>query len=225
LTLVAAAPSTRQTAGAIAVAVCSADRALRARLERLVGADASFRVVGVVGDPATLDRLMEKHRVDVAVVQAAAVDQLRRWTHRYRDTAFVAVVDDAAEAGIDALRAGARALLSRAAADADIVITVKAAARGLCVLPHGLLRGLQTAAPIADDPLRSAAAGEGPLTSRELEVLAAMADGASNKAIARRLGISFHTVKFHVAAILVKLDADSRTEAVTKAAQLGLVML
>jgi DNA-binding NarL/FixJ family response regulator len=63
------------------------------------------------------------------------------------------------------------------------------------------------------------------LTRRELEVLAAMADGASNKAIARRLGISFHTAKFHVAAILAKLDADSRTEAVAKAAQLGLVML
>jgi DNA-binding NarL/FixJ family response regulator len=63
------------------------------------------------------------------------------------------------------------------------------------------------------------------LTRRELEVLAAMADGASNKAIARRLGISFHTAKFHVAAILAKLDADSRTEAVAKAAQAGLVML
>jgi DNA-binding NarL/FixJ family response regulator len=63
------------------------------------------------------------------------------------------------------------------------------------------------------------------LTPRELEVLAAMADGASNKAIARRLGISFHTAKFHVAAILAKLDADSRTEAVARAAHLGLVML
>ena len=55
--------------------------------------------------------------------------------------------------------------------------------------------------------------------------LSAMADGATNKAIARRLGISFHTVKFHVAAILEKLDADTRTEAVMKAAQLGIVML
>jgi DNA-binding NarL/FixJ family response regulator len=63
------------------------------------------------------------------------------------------------------------------------------------------------------------------LTRRELDVLAAMADGASNKVIARRLGISFHTAKFHVAAILAKLDADSRTEVVAKAAQLGLVML
>jgi len=63
------------------------------------------------------------------------------------------------------------------------------------------------------------------LTPRELDVLAAIADGASNKMIARRLGISFHTVKFHVASILEKLDADSRTEAVAEAARRGLVML
>jgi DNA-binding CsgD family transcriptional regulator len=63
------------------------------------------------------------------------------------------------------------------------------------------------------------------LTARERDVLAALADGASNKVIARRLGISFHTAKFHVAAIMAKLDADSRTEAVAKAAHLGLVML
>jgi DNA-binding CsgD family transcriptional regulator len=68
-------------------------------------------------------------------------------------------------------------------------------------------------------------AGQPRLTPRELQVLSAMADGASNKAIARRLGISVHTVKFHVAAILAKLDADSRTEAVMKAAQSGMVMV
>ncbi|HYM02131.1 MAG TPA: LuxR C-terminal-related transcriptional regulator, partial [Stellaceae bacterium] len=61
--------------------------------------------------------------------------------------------------------------------------------------------------------------------AREVEVLSALADGASNKAIARRLGISFHTVKFHVASILTKLDADSRTEAVAQGARRGLVML
>jgi DNA-binding NarL/FixJ family response regulator len=68
-------------------------------------------------------------------------------------------------------------------------------------------------------------AGQARLTPRELEVLAAMADGASNKAIARRLDISFHTVKFHVASILTKLDADTRTEALARAARMGLVML
>lgn len=78
--------------------------------------------------------------------------------------------------------------------------------------------------PLADGSLANGSE-RARLTRRELEVLAAMADGASNKAIARRLGISFHTAKFHVAAILAKLNADSRTEAVTKAAQSGLVML
>lgn len=90
------------------------------------------------------------------------------------------------------------------------------------------LLGTTTAALVLADDLPAGepvtASGE-TLTPRELEVLAAMADGASNKAIARRLGISFHTVKFHVAAILEKLDAESRTEAVAAAARLGLIML
>ena len=90
--------------------------------------------------------------------------------------------------------------------------------------PHFLER-LFNEAPFADDLFKKNGVGHARLTRRELEVLAAMADSASNKAIARRLGISFHTAKFHVAAILAKLDADSRTEAVAKAAQLGLVML
>ena len=85
------------------------------------------------------------------------------------------------------------------------------------------------AALLAADPSQETAPAsdeaETVLTPREIEVLAAMADGASNKMIARRLGISFHTVKFHVASILAKLDADSRTEAVAQGARLGLVML
>jgi two-component system, NarL family, nitrate/nitrite response regulator NarL len=64
-----------------------------------------------------------------------------------------------------------------------------------------------------------------PLTPRELEVLALLADGLSNRRIAKRLEISEHTVKFHVNAILLKLDADSRTGAVVTAARLGLLHL
>jgi DNA-binding NarL/FixJ family response regulator len=217
--MLAAAPPRPQVAGAVALAIFMADDALRARLARLAGADAGLALVGAVGDPAAFERLMARHRVDVALV-GTTWERLRRWTKRHRATAFVAIVDDAApEAAVDALRAGASALMPQAAADADIAVAVTAAARGLCVLPRNLMPAL----PTADDLLRPA--GDGPLTARERDVLAAMADGASNKAIARRLGISFHTVKFHVAAILAKLDADSRTEAVTRAAQLGLVML
>ena len=71
----------------------------------------------------------------------------------------------------------------------------------------------------------SPADGDVPLTQRELEVLALLAEGASNKAIARRLGISVHTAKFHVGSLLDKLDAIGRRDAVTHAARLGVINL
>ena len=63
------------------------------------------------------------------------------------------------------------------------------------------------------------------LTAREIEVLQLLAEGLPNKTIAKRLNISDHTVKFHVNAILRKLDAQSRTEAVVRASRLGLILL
>ncbi len=63
------------------------------------------------------------------------------------------------------------------------------------------------------------------LTSRELEVLTLLAEGMSNKAIARRLGISVHTAKFHVGALIDKLDAVGRTDAVAHAARRGVIHL
>jgi len=63
------------------------------------------------------------------------------------------------------------------------------------------------------------------LTPRELEVLALLAEGMSNKAIARRLGISVHTAKFHVGALIDKFDAIGRTDAVTHAARRGVIQL
>ena len=63
------------------------------------------------------------------------------------------------------------------------------------------------------------------LTPRERDVLVLMAEGASNKAIARRLGISVHTAKFHVGSLLDKLDATGRTDAVAHAARRGVIQL
>jgi DNA-binding CsgD family transcriptional regulator len=63
------------------------------------------------------------------------------------------------------------------------------------------------------------------LTQRELDVLALMAEGSSNKMIARQLGISVHTVKFHVGSLLDKLDATGRTDAVAHAARRGVIDL
>jgi DNA-binding CsgD family transcriptional regulator len=70
-------------------------------------------------------------------------------------------------------------------------------------------------APPADDDVQ--------LTPRELEVLALLVEGASNKMIGRRLGISVHTAKFHVGSLLDKLDAVGRTDAVAHAARLGVI--
>jgi DNA-binding CsgD family transcriptional regulator len=67
--------------------------------------------------------------------------------------------------------------------------------------------------------------GDVPLTPRELEVLTLLAEGKSNKEIARRLGISVHTAKFHVAALIDKLDAVGRTDAVAHAARRGVIQL
>lgn len=90
---------------------------------------------------------------------------------------------------------------------------------------------LVSGAEVADVSLIAAGATAGhpavdvPLTPRELEVLTLLADGASNKAIARALGISVHTAKFHVGQLLDKLDASGRTDAVAHAARLGVIHL
>ena len=80
----------------------------------------------------------------------------------------------------------------------------------------------------AQAPTSDAAADQGAestLTPREREVLELLAEGASNKTIARRLGISVHTAKFHVGSLLDKLDASGRTDAVTHAARRGVIEL
>lgn len=95
------------------------------------------------------------------------------------------------------------------------------------------IEGLRLAAPgeaanvaIISREERSTAEPHGfDLTPRELDVLALLAEGASNKTIARRLGISVHTAKFHVGSLLDKLDATGRTDAVAHAARRGVIHL
>ena len=94
----------------------------------------------------------------------------------------------------------------------------------------GEVPGLRLAGPGEPADLVLAAAPEPhaaelPLTPREREVLALLAEGASNKLIARRLGISVHTAKFHVGQLLDKLDATGRTDAVAHAARQGVIHL
>lgn len=96
----------------------------------------------------------------------------------------------------------------------------------------GAVPGVRLAAPgeTADVALIAQPSGQSgdrqaALTPREIEVLGLMAGGASNKMIARALGISVHTAKFHVGQVLDKLDATGRTDAVAHAARLGVIHL
>jgi DNA-binding NarL/FixJ family response regulator len=92
-----------------------------------------------------------------------------------------------------------------------------------------VLHGLTVVDPALTEPrepkTRPIGLSVEPLTQRETQVVELVATGLSNKQIAKRLGISAHTVKFHVNAILAKLDVHSRTEAVVRAVQLGVVEL
>jgi DNA-binding NarL/FixJ family response regulator len=113
-------------------------------------------------------------------------------------------------------------MLSREAGPERIVAAVRAIAAGLVVFePQFALGSLGSRAV---GPLPGADEIDD-LTAREHEVLTLVAIGLTNKAIAQRLTISDHTVKFHVAAILAKLGAESRTEAVHLAARHGLLTL
>jgi DNA-binding NarL/FixJ family response regulator len=117
----------------------------------------------------------------------------------------------------EALRAGVRAVLPRELTAAEMVAAVEAAAAGLVVLHPRDLEALLPAAHAAR-PVEA-------LSPREIEVLGMLAEGIGNKEIAARMGISEHTVKFHVAQIMGKLRAGTRTEAVMLGVRMGLIMV
>lgn len=113
-----------------------------------------------------------------------------------------------------------RAVLRPSASDALIAAAIRLAVAGYAVAPD-------PARTHAAPARREEAASPAPvsLTQREREVIALLAEGASNKLIARRLDISVHTAKFHVAAILEKLGAVNRTDAIAIAMREGLVLV
>ena len=121
-----------------------------------------------------------------------------------------------------ALHSGVRAILPRDATASEIVAAIEGAVAGLVVLSSEDMDSLLPA------DAESADAGVMPgesLSSRELEVLATLAEGLVNKDIAARLKISEHTVKFHVRSIMGKLGATTRGEAVARGVREGLVVI
>jgi NarL family two-component system response regulator YdfI len=207
------------TSGRITALVLSEDDGLAARIEATLRQDPRLRVR--VGSVRAMARLVEDHDPAVIVLAATAARAASTLAARLDAShapPLVLLVDDPRAAWTSAARrAGVRAVLPREATAEEITAAVAGAATGLIVLHP------ETFAPVG------AVSGEGgeerTLTPRELEILEMMAEGLSNETIGRRLAISAYTVKFHVASILAKLGAGSRTEAVTLGVRRGLISL
>jgi len=201
----------------IPVLVVSADPLARSGLSALVAASPPLVLAGEAG-PREAARVEAGLRPRVVLWDLGGTAPSALGTGQWSGPGAptVALVADPAQAGY-ALRAGAMAVISRGAGPKLIAAAVGCVVQGLMVLDPGLARSYVRAP--------EASGGAEPLTPREREVLALLAEGLANKAIAARLGISEHTAKFHVNAILSKLGVDSRAEAIVRAARLGLVVL
>jgi two-component system nitrate/nitrite response regulator NarL len=204
------------------VLVVAEDPLVRAGLATLLANHPGCTVAGQVAVDSELPTAVQVYRPDVAVwdlgsESARALDR----ANGLRDLGvpIVALLPDETDAGA-AWREGARGLLLRTASVEHLGAALAAVAHGLAVIDPAFAAALL---PVARDQSPTQPVED--LTPRELQVLRLMAEGQSNKVIARALGISEHTVKFHVNAILGKLNVASRTEAVVHATRLGLILL
>jgi DNA-binding NarL/FixJ family response regulator len=203
------------------------DPLARAGLAALLGQQAGCQVAGQAAADADLAAEIEAARPDAIIwdlgwTPAAALERLAG-----QGGALPPVLTllpggaPAAGAAMRAWQAGARGLLDRNASAAAIVAAARSVAAGQVVLDRDLADNLL----LPPVPAPAAAPLVEPLTARETEVLQLLAEGMTNRAIAQQLAISEHTVKFHVNAILGKLDAQSRADAVMRATRLGLILL
>ncbi len=195
----------------IRVVVAARSSVVRAGLESVVRSSSSLELAGAL-DWALINSA--EFEADVLLMDPGDVlpEQSSQPAVLLLDTSDAALVSAA-------LRSGIRGVISREATPEEIESAIQAVHAGLVAITAGSLTELLRDVRPAGDALAE------PLSDRELEVLNLIAEGQSNKLIAHSLGISEHTVKTHVASILAKLGAGSRTEAVSQAIRRGLVML
>lgn len=199
------------------VLVAADSAVVRAGLAALIAQIPSFSLAGSV-DPETLAERVPELQPDVVLIE---------WRRGFHDglngllesgPPFVMLVEEEDAAAIAAgLRAGLRAVLPRHASTVEIKTAIEAAAEGLIVLHPGIMTAIQFAEPVRKPLVELDAA----LTAREIEVLRMLAEGLANKNIAWKMGISEHTVKFHIASIFSKLHVSTRAEAVATGMRQG----
>jgi DNA-binding NarL/FixJ family response regulator len=172
---------------------------------------------GLLSSGAKLSLATKEDDAHVVLYDPGPTPDVRRLAAELAELAHknlpaVVLVNDE-PSGRSAVANGARGVVRRGADGARIAAALGAAAAGLTVVDFALVPD-----PSPGEPAPS-------LTPREREVLELIAGGCSNRRIAKKLGISEHTAKFHVNGILLKLSANTRTEAVVLAARRGLLMI
>ncbi|AGY57259.1 response regulator transcription factor [Gloeobacter kilaueensis] len=219
----------------IRVLIVAAAAVVRAGLESVIAASPALAVAGRPVSLLQLARQLEELLPDVVLIDLeseadeAALARLPlpvfELDKQIEAPPLVVLVEEATgNWTAEALRAGVRSILPRTATATEIVAAVEAAANRLVTIHPDLIESLIASLPEARSTQASPPADQ-PLTPREAEVLAMLAEGLGNKTIAKRLTISEHTVKFHISSIFGKLGATSRTEAVTLGVRQGLILL
>ena len=199
--------------------------ALRERLEELLES-ANAAIVGRAEDVELLDdELAEEAEVIVEDATSSALDgtlDTLQQARLLRAAKVVLLIDQASPDSVNrAIRAGVRGILPAEVEAEQLAAALEAVARGLVVIHPNEIRAARAAANSSADFVEAVEA----VTARERDVLQMLSQGLGNKEIATRLKISEHTVKFHVASILGKLGASTRTEAVSVALRRGLILL
>ena len=213
--------------------VVAGSAVVRAGLESILlhaGEGNRFAVVGSAAPRSTLAEQLEELEPDVVLLELGSPDEPLVLPAERGAPPAIVLLADAGESGwvTDTLRGGVLAILPRHANADEIVAAVSAAAAGLVTIHPSFVESL-VASPVANAEAIDVATPRvgdvrGELTPREIEILRMLAEGLANKQIAARLGISEHTVKFHIASVYAKLGASSRTEAVRIGAQRGMVV-
>jgi two-component system, NarL family, nitrate/nitrite response regulator NarL len=207
----------------IRVFIVADDWLSRTGLATLLSEATGCESVGQSADSAQLAEDIDRTDPDLIVVDLGWNPEAAKLENALAvDLPVIALVpseDDAQAMNAALMPAGEYGLLLRDSDPEQLSAAIGSVANGLVVIDPALVTAIMQQPPPQADPLLD------PLTPRENEVLQLLARGLTNKAIAQRLEISEHTVKFHVNAVMGKLQAQSRTDAVIRATRLGLVLL
>ena len=201
--------------------IVAEDILARTGLASVLDGRADVLVVGQSAPLGDLEAMLEASRPDVLLWDLGwnADVPIEVLAERSPDLPPVVALLPGPAHAAEARRAGARGLMARDTDVEMLALAVLAVRRGLRVMDPSL-ESVQL-----DGEARVVHPPSEPLTEREFEVLRLVAEGLPNKAIAARLNVSDHTVKFHLNGVLRKLGAQSRTDAVVRATRLGLLLL